>query len=467
MPISCPLLAKSATKYIIAAHRPANSVPAYEPSTAENLTLRLSPLKVQRGSEGGWELFTFPFVDSKTGQLEGVIEHVRDITERKQMEAEIQKAQKLESLGILAGGIAHDFNNIFTAIIGNISLAKMYAKPGLEMYDILTEVEKASLRAKNLTTQLLTFSKGGTPVKKLASVTKLIRDSANFALSGSNVRCEISMPDDLWPVEVDKGQISQVIHHLIINAQQAMPQGGIIRLKAENIAVGKGHYLPLNEGKYIKISLEDEGIGIPQEHLSKIFDPYFTTKQEGSGIGLATAYSIIKNHEGYITAESKLGVGTTFHIYLPASEEKIQLIKDTLTVSPVGSGRGNILVMDDDEIVRIVVDRMLGQCGYEAEFAEDGKEAIELYKKAKESGAPFDAVIIDLVIPAGMGGKEAIQKLLELDPDIKAIVSSGYSDDPVMSNYKEYGFKGALAKPYEITDLRQMLHNVTAGVDHP
>jgi len=388
---------------------------------------------------------------------------VKDMTERKKMEAEIQKAQKLESLGILAGGIAHDFNNILTAITGNISLAKMYAKPGLEVYDILTEVEKASLRAKNLTTQLLTFSKGGIPVKKLTSITKLIKDSASFALSGSNVKCEISIQDNLWPAEIDEGQVSQVIHHLIINAQQAMPQGGIIRLNAENIVLDKGHPLPLNVGKYIKISLYDEGIGIPQEYLLKIFDPYFTTKQEGSGLGLATAYSIIKKHDGYITVESKLGAGTTFSVYLPASETEIPISKDTVTLTPAGKGKGKILVMDDDEIVRIVVGRMLSQCGYEAEFAEHGEGAIELYKKAKESGAPFDAVIIDLVIPAGMGGKDAMQKLLELDPDIRAIVSSGYSDDTVMSDYRKYGFKGSLAKPYEITDLRQMLHNVITG----
>ncbi|MDO9289143.1 MAG: PAS domain S-box protein [Thermodesulfovibrionales bacterium] len=388
---------------------------------------------------------------------------VKDITEHKKMEAELQKAQKLESLGILAGGIAHDFNNILTAITGNISLAKMYAQPGLEVFDILTEVEKASLRAKNLTTQLLTFSKGGIPVKRLSSITKLIKDSTGFALSGSKVKCEISTPDDLWPVEIDEGQISQVIHHMIINAQQAMPEGGIIKVKAENITTDAEQPLPLKGGKYLKISIKDHGIGISEEHLAKIFDPYFTTKQKGSGLGLASAYSIIKKHEGHITAESKLGEGTTFYIYLPASEKKIPIVKDT-GISPAGRGKGKVLVMDDDDIVRLVVGRMLGQCGYEAEFAEDGEGAIELYKKAKESGAPFDAVIIDLIIPAGMGGKEAIKKLIEIDPAIRAIVSSGYSDDPVMSNFKEYGFKDAMAKPYEIADLRQMLHKVIAGI---
>ncbi|MBI4689648.1 MAG: PAS domain S-box protein, partial [Nitrospirae bacterium] len=390
---------------------------------------------------------------------------VKDITERKKMEEERQKAQRIESLGILAGGIAHDFNNILTAITGNISLAKMYAKPGLEVFDILTEVEKASLRAKNLTKQLLTFSKGGTPIKKTIQVTKLIKDSAGFALSGSNIRCEFSIPDIVWPVDVDEGQISQVINNLIINAQQAMPGGGIINIIAENIDSASGCPIPLKEGKYVKITIQDHGIGIPEEHLHKIFDPYFSTKQEGSGLGLATAYSIIKKHDGYITAESKLGIGTTFYICLPVSEGKIPEAKKMVETFPPGKERGRILVMDDEEIVRIVIGRMLGQCGYEADYAGDGTGAIELYKNAKESGKPFDAVILDLIIPAGVGGKEAIKRLLEIDPDVKAIVSSGYSDDPVMSDFKKYGFRDALAKPYEIAELRRALHGIIVGKD--
>ncbi len=388
---------------------------------------------------------------------------VKDITEHKKMEAELLKAQKLESLGILAGGIAHNFNNILTAITGNISLAKMYAKPGLEVFDILTEVEKASHRAKNLTQQLLTFSKGGMPVRKITAITRLIKDSASFALSGSNVRYEISAPDNIWPVEVDEGQISLVINNLIINALQAMPEGGVIMVSTENITVGTGNSLSLKDGKYVRVSIKDQGHGIAEEHRSKIFDPYFTTKQEGSGLGLATAYSIIKRHDGNIAVESKLGAGTIFHLYLPAAEEKITIMKDIGGISPAGKGRGKILVMDDDEIVRVVVGRMLAQCGYEADFAEDGDKAVDIYKKGMESGQPFDAVIIDLIIPAGMGGKEAIKKLLEIDHDIKAIVSSGYSDDPVVANFKEYGFRGALAKPYEIAELRQMLHRVITG----
>jgi len=283
---------------------------------------------------------------------------VKDITDRKKMEAELQKAHKLESLGILAGGIAHDFNNILTAISGNISLAKMYAKPGLEVYDLLTEVEKASLKAKNLTKQLLVFSKGGAPVKKIIHITGLIREAVDFTLSGSNIRCDFSIPDDLWSIEADEYQISQVINNLIINAKQAMPGGGVINVKAKNITLLPNQISSLKEGRHIEISVEDHGIGIPEDNISKIFDPYFTTKQEGSGLGLATAYSIIKKHDGHITAESKLGIGTTFHIYLPASE-KTAPTKE-ITKSPAAiRGMGNILVMDDDETIRLVIGHIL------------------------------------------------------------------------------------------------------------
>jgi PAS domain S-box-containing protein len=389
---------------------------------------------------------------------------IKDITEHKKLEAELQKSQRLESLGILAGGIAHDFNNILTAISGNTSLAKMYAKPGLEVYDLLTEIEKAAIRAKNLTKQLLIFSKGGALVKKTIQITRLIKETAGFTLSGSNVKCNFDIPDDLWAIEADEDQITHVINNLIINAKQAMPEGGVIDIKAKNITLQSEQITPLSEGKYIKVSVKDHGIGIPEDHIIKIFDPYFTTKQEGSGLGLATTYSIIKKHDGHITAESELGTGTTFHIYLPASD-KIAPTRDITESHAAVRGIGNILVMDDDETVRLVIGRMLTQCGYEADFAEEGTKAIELYKKAKKSGKPFDVVIIDLIIPGGMGGKDAIKKLLEVDPDIKAIVSSGYSDDPIMSNFKTYGFRYALAKPYEMAELREALYKVIKGID--
>ena len=405
-----------------------------------------------------------PIKDSE-GSIIGVVLVFRDITEQRKMEEELQKIQKLESIGILAGGIAHDFNNNLTAILGNISLAKMEANPEDKIYERLTGAEKASLEATNLTQQLLTFSKGGVPIKKTTSIAELIKDSAGFALRGSNVKCEFFIPDDIWQVEVDKGQMNRVINNLIINADQAMPEGGIIKVRAENMTVGSAcveHVIPLKDGEYVKIEIEDEGVGIPKEHRSKIFDPYFSTKQKGSGLGLATTYSIIQKHNGYITVESELGVRTTFYIYLPVSQKEILEKKDT-DKQPI-AGEGKILLMDDEEMVRDVAGRMLEHLGYEVEFAKDGAEAIELYKKAKESGQPFDGVIMDLTIPGGMGGKEAIEKLIEIDPNVKAIVSSGYSTDPIMANFKQYGFSGVVTKPYKVKDLGEILNKAITGM---
>jgi PAS domain S-box-containing protein len=389
----------------------------------------------------------------------GVVAIIRDITEKRKMEEELLKAQKLESIGVLAGGIAHDFNNILTAILGNISLARMYGDPD-KISEKLAEAERASIRAKDLTQQLLTFSRGGAPIKEAASIVELLKDSATFALSGSNVGCEFSIPDDLWPVEIDEGQMNQVINNLIINAKHAMPEGGIVRVRAENVTVGAKHALPLKDGECVKVSIDDHGIGIPKEHLQRIFDPYFTTKQEGSGLGLATAYSIVKNHDGHITAESQVGVGTTFHIYLPASPEKVVMKGEKEAKEKPIMGAGRVLVMDDEELVRDLVSDMLTNIGYKATAATDGTEAIELYRKSRESGYPFDAVILDLTIPGDMGGEEAVQRLREIDPEVKAIVSSGYSNDPIMADFRKYGFSDVIAKPYRTRELSQVLHRV-------
>jgi PAS domain S-box-containing protein len=388
---------------------------------------------------------------------------VMDITDRmrieqdkKKLETQLQQAQKLESMGILAGGIAHDFNNILTTILGNVTLAKCQVTPEDELFDLLSEAETASARAQTLTRQLLTFAKGGAPVKETASIKEILKESFSFVLRGSKSCCEFSIAENLWPADADVGQISQVINNIVINANQAMPKGGIIQVAAENLIIEDNHGLPGKPGRYIRISVTDQGVGIAQKHLLNIFDPYFTTKQEGSGLGLATAYSIIKRHDGHIVVESRLEVGTTFHIYLPASEkavpekEEIKLIK----------GHGRILVMDDEASLRKIVGRMLGVLGYEAEFARDGAEAIRMVKEAKESEKPYDAVILDLTVPGGMGGKEAINKLLEIDPEVKAIVSSGYSDDPVLANFQEYGFKAMMPKPFEFLSLGKVLHDV-------
>ncbi|MEC4684731.1 MAG: PAS domain S-box protein [Nitrospirota bacterium] len=414
-------------------------------------------LKARDGTERIIADSAAPICDRK-GEVIGVVLVLRDITEKQKMEEEILKTQKLESLGVLAGGIAHDFNNLLTAILGNISIAKTYIKPEDKIFERLTEAEKASLRARGLTRQLLTFAKGGEVVKKTASVVEIIKDSVCFALRGSNVICKVSIAEDLRPVEIDEAQFSQVIDNLIINAQQAMPEGGTVEVSAENITVRPEDLLPLKKGNFIKLSIKDQGTGILKKHIQKIFDPYFTTKEKGSGLGLATTYSIIKKHDGYITVESEPGAGTTFHIYLPAS----------LKQSPAGTesnekpltGSGKILIMDDEAIVRDVAGKMLSLVGYEVEFTANGTEMLDVCKKAKESGYPFDAVIMDLTVPGDMGGKEAIKRLLEICPEVKAIVSSGYSNDPIMADYKKYGFYGVVAKPYRLQQLSQVLHEV-------
>jgi PAS domain S-box-containing protein len=392
------------------------------------------------------------------GNIIGVVLVFRDITDRIRMEKELFKNQKLESLGILAGGIAHDFNNILTAVTGNVFLAKNQVTPDHEIFELLKEVESALARAQTLTKKLLTFGKGGTPVKETVSIRNIITESSRYVLRGSKSKCQFSIAEDLWSAKVDVGQISQVINNVVINADQAMPEGGIVHVAAENLIIAERRDLPLKPGRYIRISIKDQGVGIAAKCLSKIFDPYFTTKQGGSGLGLAAAYSIIRNHDGHITVESQLAVGTTFHIYLASAKavpekEEIKLTK----------GQGRILVMDDEVPLRKMIGRMLGVLGYEAEFARDGAEAIEKYKKAKESANPYDAVVLDLIVPCGMGGKECIAELLKIDPEVKAVVFSGYSEDPVLSNFQGYGFKGMMPKPFDPRLLGKVLHEVLQG----
>lgn len=381
-----------------------------------------------------------------------------DITKRKQMEEELQKTDKLESLGVLAGGIAHDFNNFLTVILGNLSLAKMYVKKDEKVYKHLQEVENAFQQTRSLTDQLLTFAKGGKPLTKAVSISGLIKEVSTFALSGSNARCQFALTENLPAVEIDSGQITQVISNLLINADQAMQSGGTIKISAETfIYTEENGILPLRTGNYVILTITDEGIGISNKQLSKIFDPFFTTKEQGSGLGLTICYSIMKKHGGHISVQSVEGNGTSFTVYLPVSSEKAKkaAIEDTLFL-----GKGKVLVMDDEESVRQTAGGMLTFLGYDVEFAEDGATAVDLYKDAYYSGRPFDAVITDLTVRGGMGGKMAVRELLAVDPNVNAIVSSGYSHDALLSDHKKYGFCGVIAKPYRLQELGETLYRV-------
>lgn len=392
-------------------------------------------------------------------EASGAILVFRDITHEKKMEEEMQKAAKIESLGVLAGGIAHDFNNLLTSILGNVSLAKAFSESDEKVTKLLNDAEKGSFRAKNLTQQLLTFARGGAPVPSLASTSKLIIESAQFSSSGSKIKCDFDIPDDLWRVEVDEGQIGQVIQNLVINADQTMHNGGIVQIVAENIVVQGNSGLALEKGEYIKISVKDNGEGIAGKHLEKIFDPYFTTKATGHGLGLAICYSIMKKHHGLIDVESELGAGSTFSLYLPASKET-KAPQRSQNNEKVVEGQGRILVMDDEEIVREVAVQMLSVLGYQVEESKSGEETIDLYLKARDAGQPYDAIIMDLTIPGGMGGKETIAKLREIDSSVKAIVSSGYANDPIMAEYEKFGFNGVVPKPYGVQELSNIVQKV-------
>ncbi len=397
----------------------------------------------------------------RLGKITGYVIVVRDITEEVKFHGELLKIEKLESIGILAGGIAHDFNNILTAIIGNINLAKLTAQDNPRLLEVLDDAEKASLRAQELTHQFLTFSRGGAPVRQIASVEEIIRDSSRFILRGSNVRCNYDFQDGLWPVNVDVGQFSQVVQNLVINADQAMPDGGVLTITTENIIMSQDCGLPVKAGQYVRIMVADTGVGIPFENQTKIFDPYFTTKGSGSGLGLTSTYSIIKRHDGYIFVDSQAGAGTTFFIYLPSSDAAGEVEEKQNRTSPTGSG--TILFMDDDEAVNTTAAKILRHLGYTVDIALDGEMAVDLYEHSLQGGKPYDLVILDLTIPGGMGGKKTIEKLLALNAGIRAIVSSGYSNDQIMANYRDYGFSGVIAKPYRIDELARVVDQVMHG----
>ncbi len=409
-----------------------------------------------------WADTTGCLIRDQQGKPLYMLAMLEDTTTQRKMEEELRKIQKLESISILAGGIAHDFNNIMTGIIGGISLAMTEVSSGTAAMQTLRDTQKAAFRARDLTQRLLTFSKGGAPILQATSIKTLLKDSANFAIHGSNVTCTYVLPDDLQQVKIDEGQISQVINNLVINAVQAMPEGGIITIAAENVILCNDDIVSLDPGKYIKVIVTDQGIGIPETHLTKIFDPFYTTKTRGRGLGLATSYSIIKRHNGHISVESEVDKGSTFTFYLPASDSDGKKRKPEK--QKIQSGSGTILIVDDDEVVRLAAMKILSSLGYTVDCAVTGEEAVEKYSASMKAGTHFNLVITDLTIPGGMGGVETTAELKKINPAVNVIVSSGYSTDPVLANYEAYGFTGKIAKPYTVQDMSKAISAVMTTV---
>jgi PAS domain S-box-containing protein len=389
----------------------------------------------------------------RLGDKPCIISIVEDITERRQVEEAISRTTKLDSLGVLAGGIAHDFNNLLTGIFGYIDLACTVSKDALVTEYLETTLASMN-RARALTLQLLTFAKGGAPVKKVTPLIPFIQEAAQFALSGSNVLCHFSLAETLWQCNIDKNQIAQVIDNIVINAQQAMPNGGAVEITAENISLGENERPPLKEGDYVMISIRDFGIGISKDIIPRIFDPFYTTKTKGHGLGLATCYSIISRHGGWIDVESESGKGATFHVYLPASTEAVAMGAGAV---PTHRGGGTIVVMDDEEIVRDTMRNILEIMGYKVICKNDGQTAIDFYITETKANRKLAAMIFDLTIPGGMGGLEAVREIRKVDKEIPIFVASGYADNFVMKNPVECGFTGSISKPFTIAELSEML----------
>ncbi|HOO71541.1 MAG TPA: 7TM diverse intracellular signaling domain-containing protein [Spirochaetota bacterium] len=390
----------------------------------------------------------------------GAIFVLNDITQRKKMEDELFKSSKIESLGVFAGGIAHDFNNLLTAIVGNVSLVMLDMDKRDRHYKYLSDAEKMTGRAADLTRQLLTFSRGGAPVKKTACVRDLLSDTVEFVLSGSNVKAEFSLAPDLWNGNIDEGQISQVVQNLILNSVQAMPGGGTVHVSAENYLAAGNDPITGRGGEFIRIVIRDEGPGVPSENIAKIFDPFFTTKPGGNGLGLSICYSIIKKHDGNIALLPAGDGGAVFELMLPASRDELNPVARQ-AVEMKYSGR--VLFMDDEKIILDVGERMLKRLGLHVETAFDGEAAIDRYKKSRDEGKPFDLIIMDLTIPGGMGGRDAIVRIREMDSDVKVVASSGYSNDPVMAHFEDYGFNAVIGKPYTLDQMADLVRRLLPG----
>ena len=440
--------------------------PPHRSALAEALVVELPPSTVIRHRQGVTRLVEgrcAPIRDFSS-QPAGVVLVLRDMTERVKLEAEVLRATKLESLGVLAGGIAHDFNNLLTVVMGNVTLAMLDSQVQSAGGQWLHEAERGLMRARDLTHQLLTFAKGGDPVRSAVQLSEVVQETAKFCLHGAKAKCQFEIESDLWAADVDKGQIGQVVQNLVMNAAQAMPQGGMIWVNLSNDASP-----PLRSGLVgatVRLSISDAGAGIRPEHVNKIFDPYFTTKSDGSGLGLATVYAIVKKHHGYIEVESEVGRGTRFRMWLPATRTATA---SPMSNAPFGRGasamNGRVLLMDDEEAIRMMASQLLMRIGFEVETAADGAIAVEAYKRALEAGRRFDLVITDLTVPGAMGGLDCMRELVRLDPKVRAIVSSGYSSDPVMSDHRAYGFAGMIPKPYRITDFAKTIRRVLEGVE--
>jgi PAS domain S-box-containing protein len=436
-----------------------NSIAALARLAAPSGVSRSTVLVARDLTEHPIEEITAPLCDTE-GRSIGMVVAFRDVTEALKMREERANASRVASLGLLAGGMAHDFNNIMMSVMGNISMARVRVAPGDPEAYALAEAERACVRARQLTWQLLTFSRGGVPVKKTVAIPRVLEESIHLALRGSNVTCTCHLPTDLAAVSADESQLAQVFTNVLINAQQAMPHGGVIEIKAEHIVEPAKRWecaAPVEPGPYVRVSIIDKGIGISEEQLGRIFDPYFSTKQLGRGLGLATSYSIVKSHGGYIAVESKLGQGTTMHVNLPAAECR-ELDEPLESMRTDNARKGRILVMDDEASVRMVTTNMLRFLGHDTAVVSEGLAAVERYKRALAKGRPFDAVILDLMVPNGKGGRETIELLSALDPTVTAIVASGYAQDPVVTNFREYGFKGVIAKPFTLQELNQTLN---------
>ncbi|MGE0711708.1 MAG: response regulator [Planctomycetota bacterium] len=397
------------------------------------------------------------------GRTLGAVLVFRDVTVDRRLEEELARVQRLDSIALLAGGVAHDFNNLLTAILGTASVGRLSSPEGPQG-ELFHDIERVCLQARGLTQQLLAFARAGEPVRKREDIRALLAETAEFVLRGSRCRLALELPDELWPAEVDASQVGQVITNLVLNADAAMPRGGVVTVRARNATIGPDDPSLLRPGPYLVFEVVDEGIGIAPANLEHVFEPYFTTKQQGKGLGLASAYSIVRRHEGHIAVRSRLGQGSTFTVTLPA-------LTDAAPAPPHrpellrAEEPSRVLVLDDDPRVRGAVERILRGLGYEPVAVADGAEAVTAYEAARQAGDPFAVVILDLTVAGGLGGLDTLQELRRLDPEVCAVVSSGYSSDPVMADYAAHGFRDALPKPYALERLAEVLRELSRGRD--